>query len=311
MTGGNAIEVEGLRFDYPGVRALDDVSFTLARGSVTALVGPNGSGKTTLLRCIAALERPMLGAIRVAGIDVLEEPRACHRHVGFLADSYGLYDALTVHQCLVYAALVHGMDAAAVPRTVEQTAECLEITDKLGAPAGELSRGQRQRVAIGQALIHAPEVLILDEPASGLDPEARHVLARLFTRLQSEGMTLIVSSHILAELDEYSTHMLVLRSGKMIENRPLGDTALAGSRVRLELATPVAGWHERIRECAGVRLIEADASTGVLLIVGGTIAQARVLKHLVDAGLPVAGFHAERENLHDSYLRTVREGTHP
>jgi ABC-2 type transport system ATP-binding protein len=101
MTGGNAIEVEGLRFDYPGVRALEAVSFTVARGSVTALVGPNGAGKTTLLRCIAALERPMLGAIRVAGIDVLEEPRACHRRVGFLADSYGLYDALTIHQCLV------------------------------------------------------------------------------------------------------------------------------------------------------------------------------------------------------------------
>jgi ABC-2 type transport system ATP-binding protein len=311
MTGGNAIEVEGLQFDYPGVRALDDVSFTVARGSVTALVGPNGAGKTTLLRCIAALERPMLGAIRVAGIDVLEEPRACHRRVGFLADAYGLYDALTVRQCLVYAALAHGMDAAAVPRTVERTAERLDITDRLGAPAGELSRGQRQRVAIGQAFIHAPEVLILDEPASGLDPEARHGLARLFTRLQSEGMTLLVSSHILAELDEYSTHMLVLRSGKVIENRSLDGTTMAGSRVRVELATPVTGWHERACECAGVRLLEADASTGVLLVVGGTLAQASVLKHLVDAGLPVAGFHAERENLHDSYLRTVREGTRP
>jgi ABC-2 type transport system ATP-binding protein len=180
--------------------------------------------------------------------------------------------------------------------------ERLDITNKLGTPAGELSRGQRQRVAIGQALIHAPEVLILDEPASGLDPEARHVLARLFTRLQSEGMTLIVSSHILAELDEYSTHMLVLRSGKVIENRPLDGTTMAGSRVCVELATPVVGWHERARECAGVRLLEADASAGVLLVVGGTMAQASVLKHLVDAGLPVAGFHAERENLHDSYL---------
>jgi ABC-2 type transport system ATP-binding protein len=200
------------------------------------------------------------------------------------------------------------MDAVAVPRTVEQTAERLDITDKLTTPAGELSRDQRQHVAIGQALIHAPEVLILDEPASGLDPEARHVLACLFMRLQSEDMTLIVSSHILAELDEYSTHLLVLRSGKVIENRPLGGAPIAGSRVRVELATPVAGWHERARECVGVRLLEADASTGVLVVVSGTMAQASVLKHLIDAGLPVAGFHAERENLHDSYLRTVREG---
>src|SRR5262249_59576698 len=122
----------------------------------------NGAGKTTLLRCIAALERPMLGSIRVAGINVLEEPRACHRRVGFLADSYGLYDALTVRQCLVYAALAHGMDASAVPRTIEQTAERLEITDKLRTPAGERSRRQRQRVGIGQALVPIPEGALLD-----------------------------------------------------------------------------------------------------------------------------------------------------
>ena len=105
--------------------------------------------------------------------------------------------------------------------------------------------------------------------------------------------------------------MLVLRSGQVIENRALGGTTLAGSRVRVELAIPVVDWHERARECAGVRLLEADASAGVLLVVGDTLAQASVLKHLIDAGLPVVGFHAERENLHDSYLRTVRAGTQP
>src|SRR2546422_11475108 len=109
MTGGSAIEVEGLRFDYPGVRALDEVSFTVARGSVTALVGPNGAGKTTLLRCLAALERPMLGAIRVAGIDVLEEPRACHRRGGCLADSFGPSDALARRPGPLLAGLVPGL----------------------------------------------------------------------------------------------------------------------------------------------------------------------------------------------------------
>lgn len=303
----HAIAVEGLRFDYPGVRALDDVSFTVARGSVTALVGPNGAGKTTLLRCIAALDRPMLGTICVAGIDVLDEPRECHRRVGFLSDTYGLYDTLTVRQCLTHAARANGVRATAVLQTVAQTAERLELTDKLAARAGELSRGQRQRVAIGQALIHAPQVLILDEPAAGLDPEARYALARLFTRLQSEGVTLMVSSHILAELDEYSTHMLVLRSGKVIEHRPLNGVMLLGSRVRVELAGAMAGWHERVEAIAGVRVLEADTHAGVLVVAGDITAQAAVLKQLVDTGLPVAGFHAERENLHDSYLRTVRD----
>ncbi|MGE3540155.1 MAG: ABC transporter ATP-binding protein [Candidatus Tectimicrobiota bacterium] len=306
-----AIEVEGVRFDYPGVCALNDVSFTVERGSVTALVGPNGAGKTTLLRCIAALERPLLGSIRVAGIDVLEEPRACHRRIGFLADTYGLYEALSVRQCLAYAARASGLAAAAVPGTVARTAARLDITAKLDVLAGALSRGQRQRVAIGQAVIHAPEVLILDEPASGLDPEARHSLAGLFTRLQEEGMTLLVSSHILAELDAYSTHMLVLRAGQVIEHRPLSHATPAGTRVQVELATPLTGWHEQVRPWAGVQVLSAEARTGTLLIHGDSMAQALVLKQLVEAGLPVTAFHAERENLHDSYLRTVRGGTAP
>ena len=302
-----AIEVAGVCFDYANVRALNEVSFTVERGSVTALVGPNGAGKTTLMRCLAALERPLLGSIRVAGVDVLEEPRACHRRIGFLSDTYGLYEALTVAQCLTYAALSKGMGAGEVPDTVVRTAERLDITNKLEARAGELSRGQRQRVAIGQALIHSPQVLILDEPASGLDPEAREVLARLLTRLQGEGMTLLVSSHILAELDAYSTHMLVLRDGRVIDNRTLGGPAVAGARVRVALAAPVMGWQERARGCAGVQVVEADGSNGVLLVAGGDRELAATLKFLVEAGLPVAGFHAERENLQDSYLRTVRQ----
>lgn len=305
-----AIAVTGVHFDYAGVRALHDVSFTVERGSVTALVGPNGAGKTTLLRCIAALDRPLLGTIQVAGIDVLDAPRACHRRVGFLADTYGLYEALTVRQCLTYAALAQGVSTAMVPQTVTHTARRLHVTDKLEARAGELSRGQRQRVAIGQAMIHTPQVLILDEPASGLDPEARADLAQLFTQLQHEGMTLLVSSHILAELDAYSTHMLILRAGRVVENRALTSVTPTGSRVRLELAAPVPRWPELLSTWEGVAMLEAQAQTGVLLVRGDAMAQATVLQRLIAAGLPVSSFHVERENLHDSYLRTVRERDH-
>jgi ABC-2 type transport system ATP-binding protein len=304
-----AIVVEGVRFDYPGVRALDDVSFSIARGSVTALVGPNGAGKTTLLRCIAALDRPMLGSIRVADIDVLDEPRACHRRVGYLSDTYGLYDTLTVRQCLTYAAWANGTPATLVPQKVEQTATRLDMREKLEAHAGELSRGQRQRVAIGQAIIHAPEVLILDEPASGLDPESRHGLASLFAQLRGEGMTILVSSHILAELDEYSTHMLVLRAGKVIEHRPLTTTTPREQRVRVELAVPTPGWPARANALTEARVIEADDRAGTLLLSSDTTVQAAVLRLLVQAGLPIASFHAERENLQDSYLRTVHQET--
>ena len=301
-----AIAVEGLSFEYPGVRALDDVAFAVERGSVTALVGPNGAGKTTLLRCLAGLDRPLLGAVEVAGVDVLEEPRAAHRRIGFLSDSFGLYDSLTVRQCLAHAAAANGVAEPALAHTVARTAERISIADKLGARAGELSRGQRQRVAIGQALAHAPEVLLLDEPASGLDPEARHSLAGLFRQLQSEGVTLLVSSHILAELDAYSTHMLVLRGGRVVENRSLSAVVARTRRLRIELAAPDARLRDLLRE-GGLSVLEADERRAVAVLAGGEAEQARVLAQLVGAGLAVSAFGAEREDLQTSYMRSVGE----
>src|SRR5471032_1299911 len=132
-----AIEVSNLLFEYPGVRALNDVSFEVAAGSVTALVGPNGAGKTTLLRCLAGLEQPMLGRIEVAGVDALEEPRAVHSKIGYLSDFYGLYDALTVRQCFAYAAASHGVQDSALDAAVERTALRLGLADLLARRAAE------------------------------------------------------------------------------------------------------------------------------------------------------------------------------
>ena len=303
----DAIAVSGLRFEYPGVVALDDVSFTVARGTVTALVGPNGAGKTTLLRCVAGLDRPMLGGASVAGIDVLEEPRRAHERIGYLSDFYGLYDALTVAQSLRHAAAAHGVSAAGVATAAESVATRLEIADLLARRCGELSRGQRQRVAIGQALVHAPEVLLLDEPASGLDPEARGLLALLFKRLQSEGMTLLVSSHILAELDEYSTHMLVLRQGRMVENRALGRGAGEDNRLRITLARAVPDLAQRLSGVDGMHVVALEERGALISVQGDVDARALVLRALIERGLPIASFAPEREDLHTSYLRTVRE----
>ena len=301
-----AIEVSSLLFEYPGVRALDDVSFTVAAGSVTALVGPNGAGKTTLLRCLAGLELPLAGSIEVAGLDVLEEPRSVHRRIGYLSDFYGLYDALTVRQCFAHAASAHGVGEDALTQAIERTAKRLDLADLVHRRASELSRGQRQRVAIGQALIHDPRVLMLDEPASGLDPEARHALAQLFTRLSREGMTLLVSSHILAELDEYSTDLLVMRNGRILEAKAVTD-ARTTRRVRIEFAREATDVGVQLAAIAGVRVVETTGREATIEIEGGAHAQGEVLRSLVMAGLPVTSFAAERENLHESYLRTVSD----
>ncbi len=306
--GAPIAKVDALSFEYPGSRALDAVSFEIARGSVTALVGPNGAGKTTLLRCLAGLAVPLAGAISVAGVDVLEEPREAHRRLGYLSDFYGLYDALTVRQCLAWAAQAQGVPASSVQAAVERTAGRLGLADRLPQPAGALSRGLRQRLAIGQAIIHGPELLLLDEPAAGLDPEARHALAGLFRTLRGEGMSLLVSSHILAELDEYSTHMLVIRDGRLVEHRALEREApgeAAARRLRLRLAAPDASLAARLAGREGVSVLEAGEDAALVAFAGSERAQAALLSALVGEGLAVASFAEARENLHESYLRTV------
>ena len=298
--------IEGLRFEYPGVRALDDVSFTLARGTVTALVGPNGAGKSTLLRCMAGLETPALGEIEIAGVDVLEQPRQAHRRLGYLSDFFGVYDALTVRQCLMHAGAINGTSEAELPAAVARTAQSLALSDRLDSAAGTLSRGLRQRLAIGQAIIHSPALILLDEPAAGLDPEARHGLAMLFRELQAGGMTIVVSSHILAELDEYSTDMLVLKGGRIVEQRALhGGVEERERRMQATLAAPDARATEVLAAHPGVSGVASNGTELAFVLRGDEAAQAGVLRALVEAGIAVVAFGESRENLHDSYLRTV------
>lgn len=299
------IDVAGLIFEYPGQRALDDVAFTIRANSVTALVGPNGAGKTTLMRCVCGLEKPLAGTITVDGIDVIEEPRKSHERLGYLSDFFGLYDALSVRQVLIHAASANGSqrDLSAAAAT---TAARLGLEERLDQPVGELSRGLRQRVAIGQAIIHEPKVLILDEPASGLDPEARHDLAELFRTLQKGGMTLLVSSHILAELGAYATDMLVIRGGRIIEQRTLTDTAPRSRQIVVELADTDPSIGDVLENCADVRNIESDGRRVVCELTGGDDAQAQLLRTLIAADLAVVNFRTIERDLQQSYLDSMK-----
>ncbi len=300
------IEVSDLIFEYPGFRALDEVSFHIDPGSITALVGPNGAGKTTLLRCISALETPMAGRIVLAGIDVAEAPRECHRRIGHLSDFFGLYDELTVRQCLTYAARAHGITPDATAAAVAQAATATAIGDRLDARPKNLSRGQRQRVAIAQAIIHRPAVLLLDEPASGLDPEARHDLSRLFRTLRDDGMTLVVSSHILAELEDYSTHMLVLRGGCVVEHRTIGAARSgAAQAMLLRFSTPVES--AALNAAAPwLALASHDGTLAKFSFSTDDAERARLLAALIDAGLPVCEFAVEHQNMQDAYLASLK-----
>lgn len=303
------IDVHDLVYDYPGHRALRGVSLHITPGSVTALVGPNGAGKSTLLRCLAGLDTPLAGRISVDGIDVLAEPREAHRALGYLSDFFGLYEQLSVAQSLHYAAAAQGVPEAQVPARARTTAEQLQLTHKWDTPCANLSRGQRQRVAIGQAIVHNPRVLLLDEPASGLDPEARSSLSGLFRQLQAQGMTLVVSSHILSELDEYCTHILAIRDGRITQHESLhpgasGDGQPAQVLIAIQLAGPAQqlSWWLKDHQ---VQHLDASGQTPTTVLLPAHDVNARVslLSALVTAGVPVQAFYEVRNSLQESYVR--------
>ena len=312
------IEVQNLIVDYPGHRALHGINLRIAAGTVTALVGPNGAGKSTLLRCMAGLESPLAGSVHVAGVDVQENPRRAHQHMGYLSDFFGLYEALSVAQCLQYAAESQGLSRQTAAQRVHAVAQQLALTDKLGNAARNLSRGQRQRVAIGQAIIHQPQVLLLDEPASGLDPEARGSLSALFRQLHAQGMTLIVSSHILSELDEYCTHILSIREGRITSHEALNAAPHTGGSsaaqpgelvMQVELAAPLAVGSAAL---AGYRLLdvrtatEASHTLWIALPSANNAERVQLLQQLVTHGAQVLSYHQARTSLQERYQQSLQ-----
>jgi ABC-2 type transport system ATP-binding protein len=302
------IDVKNLIFEYPTKRALHDVTCSVRKGGITALVGPNGAGKTTLIRCVVGLHAPLSGVVLLDGVDVHAHPRDCHRKMAYLSDFFGVYDGLSVRQCLAYTARTYGVPEERVRSEVRRVAEQLGIADRLGEKAGALSRGLRQRLAIAQAIVHAPSFLVLDEPASGLDPEARQALSALLTSLRDRGMTLLVSSHILSELEDYCTDMMIMHEGRVVEQHRLGVNDAEVRRMRLDLALANDGLNEALRGLPGVSNIAIDGGglSATFLFMGDRAGQHALIKALIEKDVAVAGLREDRGGLQDAYIAHLR-----
>ncbi len=301
------IEVKNLVFEYPGTLALNDVSLSIAEGEIAALVGPNGAGKTTLMRAIAGLETPMSGSIQVDQLDVLRYPRQAHQRMGYLADFFGLYGELSLRQALHYAALAHGIDTQKLTPSIELAAQRLQLEDRLDQQVSELSRGLSQRLAIAQAIIHQPKVLLLDEPAAGLDPQARKALSELFLTLRDQGMTLLVSSHILAELEEYCSVMVVVEQGRIIDQQSLHAVQSQQEVFRIACATPSPTLSLVLQDYPEVELIRGDSHHCLVQLPADPQVQHQLLQKLLSQGFSVHHFAPMPRNMQESYLQTVKQ----
>ncbi|MBL6939316.1 MAG: ABC transporter ATP-binding protein [Alphaproteobacteria bacterium] len=298
------IEVEDLVYEYPTARALKGVSLKVADQTITALVGPNGAGKTTLLRCLAALEDPYSGKVVIDGMDTTHSPREIHARMGYLPDFYGLYDDLTVRRCLTYAARSHSITAGATPKAVAKAAQRVGLSDRIDSKAGELSRGLRQRLAIGQAIVHEPKLLLLDEPAAGLDPQARRDLSALLIALRDGGMTLVVSSHILAELEDYCTEMIIIENGLIAGGKAIKVRDDDRPRYMVALAAPRADLKDFL-VAHGADVSEADENHAVIVFTRNQTARAKLVRDLVMAGFEVASFGESSKALEQTYFAQV------
>jgi len=215
-TNSPLIKIQHVSKRYRNVNALSDFTLEIPRGTIYGLIGPNGAGKTTLLRILAALIAPTTGQVWFENEELSRSPSAIQRKVGYMPDFFGVYPDLTSTEYLDFYAGIHGIPHSKRARIVTDLLELVELTSKRDAFVETLSRGMKQRLCLARALVHDPEVLLLDEPASGLDPRARVELRELVRTLQSMGKTIIISSHILLELAEMCTDIAIMQEGKLI-----------------------------------------------------------------------------------------------
>ncbi|MBF0589409.1 MAG: ABC transporter ATP-binding protein [Magnetococcales bacterium] len=305
------IMVENLVFDYPGHRVLDGLSFTVPQGSISALVGVNGVGKTTLLRCLAGLSMPHAGEVHINGFNTQDASRQVHEQIGYLSDFFGLYDDLTVAQCLEVTMLTRPTVHDDVAAAIRQVAGRVQLEDHLNKKAQQLSRGLRQRLGIAQAIVHQPKLLILDEPASGLDPLARSELATLLLALQEEGMTLLVSSHILTELEAYSTHMLHLRDAETIYFTEVSAEALQGAPTLvitpLEASPRLLPFLESMPHVSAVSPQEGGRDI-TFQFHGDEAARAALLTQVVGQGHAISALYERKQDFQTLFLQQIPKG---
>ena len=304
----NIIETKALTKEWDGKNAVHQVSLTIPAGAVYALVGPNGAGKTTLLRMLAGLLEPTSGSARVAGFDLHESPREVHKRLGFLADFFELYRELTVTEYLQYFARAYRLEPGAREAKVSEVLARVNLSDRAGTQVDHLSRGMRQRVAIARSLINDPSLILLDEPASGLDPEARHELQVLFRSLASEGRTLLVSSHILSELEEYCTHVAIMQKGRLVASGAIADFhgREARKHVKLRLLGRAEEAEALLRDNERWQVEARNQNEIRLSYIGDEAVAVEIIQRLVAGGLPLTAFAEAKGAMQEIYLTLMK-----
>jgi ABC-2 type transport system ATP-binding protein len=293
------LKTQNLTYTYPsGIQALKNVSLSLNPQQITALVGHNGAGKSTLMRCLAGLEESFLGSITYQDQSIL--PNLCQQRnrVGFLRDFYGHYADLSVRDALEYFA--KSKQIVNLKQSLEEAVALCHLQPLMERKRlSQLSRGQKQKVGLAQAIIAMPEYLFLDEPASGLDPLARNELGEMLGTLKAKGITLLVSSHILTELQEYADHLLIMKDGELVSDQALLSQDLAWEWMQVELANPDYLFVPVLDALDCTKVVKLENQFLLIQMQTGKEHKAQIMKSLLSADAEVMAFSPISQKLKD------------
>jgi ABC-2 type transport system ATP-binding protein len=300
------IRIRDLRVDYENVCAVRDLSLDVEPGEVCGLIGPNGAGKTTTMRAMLGLIEPTYGEIEIMGVDIRQHHEDVCRVVGFMPDYAPVYGDLLVWEFVDLFAASYGVSRSRRPAEVDHYLELVGLSEKRSAQVSDLSRGMLQRLILAKTLIPQPRVLLLDEPASGVDPQGRIALKQILRHLAEERKTVLISSHILVEMNEFCTSVAIMESGQIkisgrideVNRQVMGDQLLS-----IEV---LAG------EDVLMAIVGADDRAGTIKRTGDTMefrfrgdaeAASDLLANLIQKGVRVSAFQRRRDNLEDLFLK--------
>ena len=308
MNSTAVVEVDCVTRTFDDVVAVNQVSLNVAPGTTLGLIGPNGSGKTTLLRIVATLARPDSGDVRIAGRSVLENPRDVRAHLGFMPAEFGCPRSLTIGEYLEYFACMYPMTADQRTRQIRDVCELTDLRGREQVFVKGLSTGNRQRLLLAKTLLHDPAVLILDEPASGLDPRARNELRAIVRTLASMGKAIIISSHILPDIEDISDRIAILEAGRLVVEGDLAtlrtSTGVAHHTIRLRVAPeelPRAA--AALRELPGV--LSCDIRDQVLVLTSEAANSNYLLAALLQHDIRVLQFSENETSLEEIFMRST------
>jgi ABC-2 type transport system ATP-binding protein len=301
------IELVSLRKEYDNVLAVDDLSLVIPPGEIFGLIGPNGAGKTTTIRMAGGLLAPTTGRAMIAGVNVAEEPERAQKNIGYLSDFFAVYEDLKVWEYLDYFAHAYKMPEADIPARITEVIAQVNLEVKRDAMIRGLSRGMKQRLGIARAIIHRPKVMLLDEPASGLDPKARLELRNLLRTLRDQGATILISSHILTELEGFCTSIGIMEKGRMVRSGSIEQITAAASSTRLVrlswVGDALAVTEEKLKSDSRISEVSLGSGGGTFRFSGAEADLAPVLAALIAGNVRVTSFGEVKQTVEEVYMK--------